>query len=79
MGVYLYGELMAHEDPVQQLLAEVCFQAVKKEMDRGCYNTVHQMLYGNKTNGYLYEKLKWSSPCVKYAGALPFTASCSNY
>ncbi|XP_072019031.1 aminopeptidase O-like [Amphiura filiformis] len=58
MGVYLYGELMAHEDPVQQFLAEVCFQAVSKEMDRGCYNTVHQMLYGNKTNGYLYEKLK---------------------
>ncbi|XP_072173128.1 aminopeptidase O-like [Diadema setosum] len=46
MGVYLYGELMASEDSQQQDLARQCFQAVAMEMDRGCYRTVHEMLYG---------------------------------
>lgn len=46
MGVYLYGELMASEDAVQQELARDCFKSVAMEIDRGCYRTVHEMVYG---------------------------------
>ncbi|XP_030851550.1 aminopeptidase O isoform X2 [Strongylocentrotus purpuratus] len=46
MGVYLYGELMASEDAVQQELARDCFKLVAMEIDRGCYRTVHEMVYG---------------------------------
>lgn len=44
MGVYLYGELLASEDPIQRLLAETCYEAVAMVMDRGCRRTVEEML-----------------------------------
>nr|XP_054764615.1 aminopeptidase O-like [Lytechinus pictus] len=46
MGVFLYGEMMASEDVVQQELARECFKSVAMEIDRGCYRTVHEMVYG---------------------------------
>ncbi|XP_002739704.2 aminopeptidase O-like [Saccoglossus kowalevskii] len=48
MGVYLYGELILSEKPTERRLAEACFKTVSREMDRGCYNTVFEMLYGAK-------------------------------
>ncbi|XP_041089433.1 aminopeptidase O isoform X2 [Polyodon spathula] len=44
MGVYLYGELMVHEDARQQGLAKSCFRAVHEEMDPTSKKVVEEMI-----------------------------------
>ncbi|KAM9329035.1 aminopeptidase O [Gastrophryne carolinensis] len=45
MGVYLYGELMLHEDARQQELAHRCFALVRDHMDVSCVKVVGEMLF----------------------------------
>uniref|UniRef100_A0A3Q3SV42 Aminopeptidase O n=1 Tax=Mastacembelus armatus TaxID=205130 RepID=A0A3Q3SV42_9TELE len=44
MGVYLYGELMVHEDPKQQALARRCLSLVQEEMDQSARRVVEEMV-----------------------------------
>ncbi|XP_034026418.1 aminopeptidase O isoform X2 [Thalassophryne amazonica] len=44
MGVYLYGELMVHEDPEQQALARHCLSLVQQEMDQSARRVVEEMV-----------------------------------
>uniref|UniRef100_A0A8D2ZJX7 Aminopeptidase O (putative) n=1 Tax=Scophthalmus maximus TaxID=52904 RepID=A0A8D2ZJX7_SCOMX len=44
MGVYLYGELMVHEDPEQQALARRCLSLVREEMDQSARRVVEEMI-----------------------------------
>ncbi|XP_069379742.1 aminopeptidase O isoform X2 [Paralichthys olivaceus] len=44
MGVYLYGELMVHEDPEQQALARRCLSLVQEEMDQSARRVVEEMI-----------------------------------
>ncbi|XP_037337938.1 aminopeptidase O isoform X4 [Pungitius pungitius] len=44
MGVYLYGELMVHEDPEQQALARRCLSLVQEEMDQSARSVVEEMI-----------------------------------
>ncbi|XP_071339515.1 aminopeptidase O isoform X2 [Trachinotus anak] len=44
MGVYLYGELMVHEDPEQQALARRCLSLVQEEMDQSARRVVEEMV-----------------------------------
>ncbi|XP_053725536.1 aminopeptidase O isoform X1 [Synchiropus splendidus] len=44
MGVYLYGELMVHEDSEQQELARRCLSRVSAEMDRSARKVVEEMV-----------------------------------
>ncbi|KAK1176242.1 aminopeptidase O-like isoform X1 [Acipenser oxyrinchus oxyrinchus] len=44
MGVYLYGELMVHEDARQQGLAKSCFRSVHEEMDPTSKKVVEEMI-----------------------------------
>ncbi|XP_063042277.1 aminopeptidase O isoform X2 [Engraulis encrasicolus] len=44
MGVYLYGELMVHEDSRQQALARRCFQATREHMDPSALSVVSDMI-----------------------------------
>ncbi|XP_053277212.1 aminopeptidase O isoform X1 [Pleuronectes platessa] len=44
MGVYLYGELMVHEDPEQQALAGRCLSLVQEEMDQSARRMVQEMI-----------------------------------
>ncbi|XP_030593451.1 aminopeptidase O [Archocentrus centrarchus] len=44
MGVYLYGELMVHEDPEQQALARRCLSLVREEMDQSARRVVEEMV-----------------------------------
>ncbi|XP_054444063.1 aminopeptidase O isoform X2 [Pteronotus mesoamericanus] len=45
MGIYLYGELMVHEDARQQLLAHTCFELTREQMDRCSAQVVAEMLF----------------------------------
>ncbi|XP_045695749.1 aminopeptidase O isoform X9 [Phyllostomus hastatus] len=45
MGIYLYGELMVHEDARQQRLARTCFELTKELMDRCSAQVVAEMLF----------------------------------
>lgn len=45
MGVYLYGELMVHEDADQQALARKCFLQAQEEMDPAVRKVVEEMIY----------------------------------
>ncbi|XP_062310085.1 aminopeptidase O [Osmerus eperlanus] len=60
MGVYLYGELMVHEDAQQQTLARRCLSLVQDEMDQSarrvvrrwsCSNTGLESRLGSFQNG----------------------------
>ena len=44
MGVYLYGELMVHEDARQQTLARRCLSLVQDEMDQSARRVVEEMV-----------------------------------
>ncbi|XP_067376971.1 aminopeptidase O isoform X2 [Channa argus] len=44
MGVYLYGELMIHEDAEQQALARRCLSLVQEEMDQSARRVVQEMV-----------------------------------
>uniref|UniRef100_A0A665X6D9 Aminopeptidase O (putative) n=1 Tax=Echeneis naucrates TaxID=173247 RepID=A0A665X6D9_ECHNA len=44
MGVYLYGELMVHEDAEQQALARRCLSLVQEEMDQSTRRVVEEMV-----------------------------------
>ncbi|XP_023249306.1 aminopeptidase O isoform X2 [Seriola lalandi dorsalis] len=44
MGVYLYGELMVHEDPEQQALARRCLSLVQEDMDQSARTVVEEMV-----------------------------------
>ncbi|KAJ7993969.1 hypothetical protein DPEC_G00261080 [Dallia pectoralis] len=44
MGVYLYGELMVHEDDRQQALARSCLSLVQDEMDQSARRVVEEMV-----------------------------------
>ncbi|XP_026199181.1 aminopeptidase O isoform X3 [Anabas testudineus] len=44
MGVYLYGELMVHEDAEQQALARRCLSLVQEEMDQSARRVVEEMV-----------------------------------
>lgn len=44
MGVYLYGELMLHEDSEQQALARHCLSLVRDEMDQSARRVVEEMV-----------------------------------
>ncbi|KAL4630061.1 aminopeptidase O isoform X1 [Arapaima gigas] len=45
MGVYLYGELMLHEDGRQQALARRCFSLARDNMDLAVRRVVQDMIY----------------------------------
>uniref|UniRef100_A0AAY5KKU2 Peptidase M1 leukotriene A4 hydrolase/aminopeptidase C-terminal domain-containing protein n=1 Tax=Esox lucius TaxID=8010 RepID=A0AAY5KKU2_ESOLU len=44
MGVYLYGELMVHEDARQQALARHCLSLLQDEMDQSARRVVEEMV-----------------------------------
>ncbi|XP_031440384.1 aminopeptidase O isoform X2 [Clupea harengus] len=44
MGVYLYGELMVHEDSRQQALARRCFSLTQEHMDPAALSVVSEMI-----------------------------------
>lgn len=44
MGVYLYGELMVHEDAEQQAVARRCLSLVREEMDQSARRVVEEMV-----------------------------------
>lgn len=44
MGVYLYGELMVHENAEQQALARRCLSLVQEEMDQSARRVVEEMV-----------------------------------
>ncbi|XP_050930777.1 aminopeptidase O isoform X2 [Lates calcarifer] len=44
MGVYLYGELMVHENSEQQALARRCLSLVQEEMDQSARRVVEEMV-----------------------------------
>ncbi|XP_055368052.1 aminopeptidase O isoform X2 [Betta splendens] len=44
MGVYLYGELMLHEDAEQQAVARRCLLLVRGEMDQSARRVVEEMV-----------------------------------
>ncbi|KAG7481214.1 hypothetical protein MATL_G00064230 [Megalops atlanticus] len=44
MGVYLYGELMLHEDTRQQALARCCFARAREDMDPAARAVVEEMI-----------------------------------
>uniref|UniRef100_W5MSK1 Aminopeptidase O n=1 Tax=Lepisosteus oculatus TaxID=7918 RepID=W5MSK1_LEPOC len=45
MGVYLYGELMVHEDIRQQCVARKCFSLAQEEMDPASRKVVEEMIF----------------------------------
>ncbi|XP_060787902.1 aminopeptidase O isoform X2 [Neoarius graeffei] len=44
MGVYLYGELMLHEDERQQALARHCLSTIRDDMDQSARKIVEEMI-----------------------------------